>query len=368
MSQLDLKIGPKIKAFRRQLGLQANKLAEELSISPSYLNLLENNQRPITVNLLFKLGQLYNIDFKEFSDDETGKLTAELNEVFSDPILKSNDVTKRDIKNLANTSPTISSALLKLYDSYIKLKDGESISSKGHTTSFKPTPFETVRKFLEASKNYFPSLEQASLSIRTEAESAKLITSDVDDRDKPYLTGDRTAEGFYTLTPESSFERCVTRGKAYAEYADLIWMETSTPNLEQAKKFSEAIRKYNPDQLLAYNCSPSFNWTANLSKDDIARFQRELGAMGYKFQFITLAGFHTQNIAIFELAEKYKKEGMTAYSRIQEQEFAREKDGYTSVKHQREVGTSYFDAVSNTISSGKSSTTAMEGSTESEQF
>ena len=162
-------IGHKLKRLRQSLRISQLEMAQEINISPSYLNLLENNQRPITVNLLFKLGQLYNIDFKEFSDDETGKLTAELNEVFSDPILKSNDVTKRDIKNLANTSPTISSALLKLYDSYIKLKDGESISSKGHTTSFKPTPFETVRKFLEASKNYFPSLEQASLSIRTEA-------------------------------------------------------------------------------------------------------------------------------------------------------------------------------------------------------
>ena len=162
-------IGHKLKRLRQSLRISQFEMAQEISISPSYLNLLENNQRPITVNLLFKLGQLYNIDFKEFSDDETGKLTAELNEVFSDPILKSNDVTKRDIKNLANTSPTISSALLKLYDSYIKLKEGENINNKGHSTTFKPTPFENVRKFLEASKNYFPSLEQASLSIRTDA-------------------------------------------------------------------------------------------------------------------------------------------------------------------------------------------------------
>ena len=162
-------IGHKLKRLRQSLRISQLEMAQEINISPSYLNLLENNQRPITVNLLFKLGQLYNIDFKEFSDDETVKLTAELNEVFSDPILKSNEVTKRDIKNLANTSPTISSALLKLYDSYIKLKDGESINSKGHRSGFKPTPFETVRKFLESSKNYFPSLEQASLSIRAEA-------------------------------------------------------------------------------------------------------------------------------------------------------------------------------------------------------
>ena len=144
--------------------------------------------------------------------------------------------------------------------------------------------------------------------------------------------------------------------------------ETATPNLEEAKKFANAIHEKYPGKMLAYNCSPSFNWKKHLSDDEIGSFQRKIGEMGYKFQFITLAGFHTQNIAIFELAEKYKKEGMTAYSKIQQHEFAREKDGYTSVKHQREVGTSYFDAVSNTISSGKSSTTAMEGSTESEQF
>ena len=148
----------------------------------------------------------------------------------------------------------------------------------------------------------------------------------------------------------------------------MIWCETATPNLEEAKKFADAIHAKFPGKLLAYNCSPSFNWKKHLSDNEIATFQKKIGEMGYKFQFITLAGFHTQNIAIFDLAEKYKKEGMAAYSKIQQHEFAREKDGYTSVKHQREVGTSYFDAVSNTISSGKSSTTAMEGSTESEQF
>ena len=148
----------------------------------------------------------------------------------------------------------------------------------------------------------------------------------------------------------------------------MIWCETATPNLEEAKKFADAIHSKYPGKLLAYNCSPSFNWKKHLSDDEISTFQTKIGEMGYKFQFITLAGFHTQNIAIFELAEKYKKDGMTAYSKIQQQEFDREKDGYTSVKHQREVGTSYFDAVSNTISGGESSTTAMEGSTESEQF
>ena len=203
---------------------------------------------------------------------------------------------------------------------------------------------------------------------RTDAESAKLITSDVDERDKPYLTGERTAEGFYTLTPESSFERCVTRGRAYAEYADLIWMETSTPNLDQAKKFSEAIRKEYPDQLLAYNCSPSFNWTANLSKDDIARFQKELGAMGYKFQFITLAGFHTLNYSMFELAHGYKKKGMTAYSELQDAEFLAENIGYTAHRHQREVGAGWFDAISVAVKGGACSTTALSGSTEEDQF
>ena len=162
-------IGYKLKRLRQSLRINQIEMADELDISASYLNLLENNQRPITVNLLFKLGQLYDIDFKEFSIDETGKLTAELSEVFSDPILKSNDVTKRDIKNLANTSPTISNALLKLYDSYIRLKEGENISKEGYVASLKPTPYETIRLFLEASKNYFPTLEKASLSIRTEA-------------------------------------------------------------------------------------------------------------------------------------------------------------------------------------------------------
>jgi isocitrate lyase len=204
------------------------------------------------------------------------------------------------------------------------------------------------------------------LIARTDANSAKLITSDVDERDHEFMTGERTPEGFYKIT--GGLEMGIARGLAYAPYSDLIWCETATPNLEEAKKFADAIHEKFPGKLLAYNCSPSFNWKKHLNDDEIASFQQEISKMGYKFQFITLAGFHTQNIAIFELAEKYKTEGMTAYSRIQEQEFSREKDGYTSVKHQREVGTSYFDSVSNTISSGQSYTTAMEGSTESEKF
>ena len=201
---------------------------------------------------------------------------------------------------------------------------------------------------------------------RTDANAAKLITNDFDENDKPFLTGKRSPEGFFYV--KQGIEQAISRGLAYAPYADLIWCETAAPNLEEAKKFADAIHKKYPGKILAYNCSPSFNWKKHLSDEEIANFQVKIGNMGYKWQFITLAGFHAQNIAIFELAEEYKLKGMTAYSKVQEQEFVREKDGYTSVKHQREVGTSYFDAVSNTISSGKSSTTAMKDSTESEQF
>ena len=201
---------------------------------------------------------------------------------------------------------------------------------------------------------------------RTDANAAKLITNDFDENDKPFLTGKRSPEGFFYV--KQGIEQAISRSLAYAPYADLIWCETAAPNLEEAKKFADAIHKKYPGKMLAYNCSPSFNWKKHLSDEEMANFQVKIGNMGYKWQFITLAGFHAQNIAIFELAEEYKLKGMTAYSKVQEQEFVREKDGYTSVKHQREVGTSYFDAVSNTISSGKSSTTAMKDSTESEQF
>ena len=201
---------------------------------------------------------------------------------------------------------------------------------------------------------------------RTDANAAKLITNDFDENDKPFLTGKRSPEGFFYV--KQGIEQAISRSLAYAPYADLIWCETATPNLEEAKKFADAIHKKYPGKILAYNCSPSFNWKKHLSDEEIANFQVKIANMGYKWQFITLAGFHAQNIAIFELAEEYKLKGMTAYSKVQEQEFVREKDGYTSEKHQREVGTSYFDAVSNTISSGKSSTSAMKDSTESEQF
>ena len=201
---------------------------------------------------------------------------------------------------------------------------------------------------------------------RTDANAAKLITSDIDSNDKPFLTGERSPEGFYYV--KDGLDQAISRGLAYAPYSDLIWCETAKPNLEEAKTFATAIHSKFPGKLLAYNCSPSFNWKKNLSDKEIETFQKEIGEMGYKFQFITLAGFHAQNFAIFDLAKKYKEYGMAAYSRLQQQEFDSEKEGYTATKHQREVGTSYFDTVSNTISSGKSSTTAMKDSTETEQF
>jgi len=201
---------------------------------------------------------------------------------------------------------------------------------------------------------------------RTDANAAKLITNDSDENDKPFLTGKRSPEGFYYV--KDGLDQAISRGLAYAPYSDLIWCETGKPDLNEAKTFAEAIHKKFPGKLLAYNCSPSFNWKKNLSDNEIKIFQQEIGKMGYKFQFITLAGFHAQNYAIFDLAKQYKEHGMTAYSKLQQQEFESEKDGYTATKHQREVGTSYFDAVSNTISSGESSTTAMKDSTETEQF
>src|ERR1700758_3381826 len=181
---------------------------------------------------------------------------------------------------------------------------------------------------------------------RTDAESAKLITSDVDERDHEFITGERTAEGFYRLKPGTGLAHCIKRGIAFAKYADLLWWETSRPNLEEAKQFAEAVHKIYPGKMLAYNCSPSFNWEANIDKATIARFQREIGAMGYKFQFVTLAGFHSLNTGMFELAKEYAKTGMTAYARLQDREFElAESDGYAAIRHQKFVGTGYFDAV-----------------------
>src|SRR5580693_5364426 len=201
---------------------------------------------------------------------------------------------------------------------------------------------------------------------RTDAEAARLITSDIDEADAPFITGERTEEGFYHL--KGGFDAAIARGIAYAPYADLIWCETSTPSLEDARRFAEAVRRVHPDQMLAYNCSPSFNWAKHMDAAAMKRFQREIAAMGYKYQFITLAGFHNTSFTTFDLARRYKEDGMAAYSQLQQAEFASEQHGFTATRHQREVGTSYFDAVSTILSEGASSTTAMAGSTEAAQF
>ena len=205
------------------------------------------------------------------------------------------------------------------------------------------------------------------IMARTDADSAHLLTSDIDPRDRKFITGERTAEGFFRI--RGGLESAIARGIAYAPYADLIWCETSHPDLEEARRFAEAVHAEYPGKMLAYNCSPSFNWKKNLDDRAIASFQRELAKMGYKFQFVTLAGFHALNLSMFELARGYKDSGMTAYSRLQEKEFARETQyGYQAVKHQRFVGTGYFDALTQVIAAGTASTTALEGSTEQEQF
>ena len=214
---------------------------------------------------------------------------------------------------------------------------------------------------LAADVSNVPSL----IIARTDAEAATLITTDVDERDREFITGERTAEGFYRV--RNGVEPCIARAKAYAPYADLIWMETGTPDLELARKFAEAVKAEYPDQMLAYNCSPSFNWKAHLDDATIAKFQRELGHMGFKFQFITLAGFHALNYSMFDLAHNYASDGMTAYVELQEREFAAADKGFTAAKHQREAGTGYFDLVSTAINP-TSSTTALKGSTEEGQF
>ena len=204
------------------------------------------------------------------------------------------------------------------------------------------------------------------LVARTDALSAKLLTSDVDERDGEFLTGERTAEGFFCV--RDGLEPAISRSLAYAPYADVLWFETSTPDMDEARAFADAIHAEFPGKLLAYNCSPSFNWRKHLSDDRIATFQQDLGALGYKFQFVTLAGFHALNASMFELARGYAQEGMTAYVRLQEREFELESDGYTATRHQREVGAGYFDEVAQVISGGESSTLALRGSTEEAQF
>jgi len=209
---------------------------------------------------------------------------------------------------------------------------------------------------------------QTVLVARTDADSAKLITSDVDERDRPFLTGERTPEGFFRLKDGTGLDHCIARGLAFAPHADLLWWETSHPDLREARIFAEAVYAQYPGKLLAYNCSPSFNWAAKLDAGTIAKFQRELGAMGYKFQFVTLAGFHSLNHGMFELASGYRDRGMAAYSELQQAEFASEPAGYTATRHQREVGTGYFDAIATAVSGGTASTVALSESTEADQF
>ena len=204
------------------------------------------------------------------------------------------------------------------------------------------------------------------LIARTDADAANLITSDADERDRPFITGERTSEGFFRTN--AGLDQAISRGLAYAPYVDLLWCETSKPDLEQAQRFADAIHEQFPDQLLAYNCSPSFNWKSNLDDETMKCFREKLGEMGYKFQFITLAGWHALNLSMFQLSRAYKEEGMYAYSKLQEQEFSDEQHGFRAAKHQSFVGAGYFDAIQNTIMSGLSSTTAMDGSTEEEQF
>ena len=237
----------------------------------------------------------------------------------------------------------------------------------GHMGGKVLVPTQTMIKNLKSARLAADIMEVPLIILaRTDANAAKLITNDIDENDKPFLTGKRSPEGFYYV--KAGLDQAISRGLAYAPYSDLLWCETAKPDLEEAKTFATAIHNKFPGKLLAYNCSPSFNWKKHLSDKEIEIFQKEIANMGYKFQFITLAGFHAQNYAIFDLAKKYKRYGMAAYSRLQQKEFDSEKEGYTATKHQREVGTSYFDAVSNTISSGESSTTAMKDSTETDQF
>ncbi len=229
-----------------------------------------------------------------------------------------------------------------------------------------PTP-EAIQKLVAARLAADVMGVPTLIMARTDADSANLLTSDIDERDRAFCTGERTSEGFFRI--KGGIESAIARGLAYAPFADLIWCETSHPDLAEAKQFAQAIRSQYPDKMLAYNCSPSFNWRKNIDEATIARFQPELAKMGYKFQFVTLAGFHALNLSMFELARGYKLSGMTAYTRLQEKEFSREAEyGYEAVKHQRFVGTGYFDKVQQVISGGLASTTALTGSTESEQF
>jgi isocitrate lyase len=237
----------------------------------------------------------------------------------------------------------------------------------GHMGGKVLVPTRTAIKHLTAARLAADVCDVPMIVIaRTDANAAALLTNDVDERDHEFLTGDRTPEGFFAV--RAGLDQAIARAKSYAPFADVIWCETSEPNLAEAKRFAENLHAKFPEKLLAYNCSPSFNWKKKLDNASIAKFQRELGAMGYKFQFVTLAGFHTLNASMFKLARDYRDHGMAAYAVLQEAEFAAERNGYSATKHQREVGTGYFDHVTQIIADGKSSTTALSGSTEAEQF
>jgi len=259
-------------------------------------------------------------------------------------------------------------ATIKAGAAGIHLEDQLSSEKKcGHLGGKVLIPTQQAVRHLLAARLAADALDVPTIIVaRTDANAATLITSDVDPVDRRFITGERTPEGFFVT--QKGIEPCIARGLAYAPYADLIWMETSEPNIEEARRFAEAIHAQFPGKLLAYNCSPSFNWKKKLDERSIATFREQLGAMGYKFQFITLAGFHALNYSFFTLAKDFVARGMSAYADFQEQEFASEVLGYTATRHQREVGTGYFDAVATIVSEGRASTTALKGSTEAEQF
>ena len=242
-----------------------------------------------------------------------------------------------------------------------------SVKKCGHMGGKVLVPTQEAVQKLAAARLAADTMDVPTLLVaRTDALAADLITSDIDEYDAPFIGGERTVEGFYRT--EAGEAQAISRGLAYAPFADLLWCETGTPDLGFARRFAEAVKKEHPNTMLAYNCSPSFNWRGKLDEKSIASYQNELAAMGYKFQFITLAGFHSLNFSMFELARGYKERQMAAYSELQQAEFAAEKDGYTATRHQREVGAGYFDSVTQTIQGGVSSVTAMTGSTEEEQF
>lgn len=262
----------------------------------------------------------------------------------------------------------LTKAMIEAGAAGVHLEDQLSSEKKcGHLGGKVLLPTQTAVKNLISARLAADVMGVPTIIVaRTDAHAANLITSDIDPIDHPFIIGERTPEGFYRT--EAGIEQAIARGLAYAPYADLVWCETSEPDLAEARQFAEAIHAKYPGKLLAYNCSPSFNWRKKLSDEEIAMFQQEIGAMGYKFQFVTLAGFHALNFGMFELARGYKDRGMAAYSELQQAEFAAEVHGYTATRHQREVGTGYFDEVSLVISGGQSSTTALAGSTEAEQF